>query len=325
MFKFFESLIKPFPAKEPKQPPKSLLAFCYHYTRGIELHLLGMSLLTAAIAAMEVSLFAFLGQLVDWLSSKQPDTLLLDEGWSLFWWAAMLLLALPAAILIHSMLLHQSLLGNYPMIIRWQAHRYLLGQSFAFYQNEFAGRIATKLMQTSLSVREAVLKLLDVILYVAVYFSGIVFIAAATDFRLTAPLLGWLIAYIGILYICIPRLKSISARQADARSSMTGRLVDTYTNIATVKLFSHSKRESEYAQQGMNSFLNTVYPQMRLATTLTFSVWIINVLLIFAVTALSIWLWMQGAVTAGAITAAIGLILRLWYVAMDNVGNIHAV
>ena len=333
MFKFFESLIKPFPPREPSQPPGSLWAFCYHYTRGIELNLLVMALLTAMIAIMEVSLFSFLGQLVDWLGDKQPATLLQDEGWRLFWWAAMLLVGLPLTILLHSLVIHQSLLGNYPMIIRWQSHRYLLGQSLSFYQNEFAGRIATKLMQTALSVREAVMKLLDVFLYISVYFTGAVVVAAGSDYWLTIPFLAWLVAYLGILYICVPRLRDISSRQADARSTMTGRLVDTYTNIATVKLFSHSRREADYARDGMHTFLQTVYPQMRLVTALIFSVWIINVLLIFAVTSLSIWLWMHGKVTPGAIAAAIGLVLRLYGMSQwimwemsalfENIGTVH--
>lgn len=312
MYKFFENLIKPFPQNDQKQPPTSLLAFCYHYTRGIEPHLILMSVLTAAVAIMEVSLFAFLGQLVDWLSSMQPDALLRDEGWRLFWWSVMVLIGLPGTVLLQSLVIHQSLLGNYPMSIRWRVHRYLLGQSYSFYQNEFAGRIATKLMQTSLSIREAVLKLLNVLLYVAVYFTGAVVVAAASDIRLTAPLLLWFAVYIGILYVCVPRLEAISSKQADARSNMTGRLVDTYTNIATVKLFSHSRREADYAHEGMHEFLNTVYPQMRLVTGLIMSVWIINALLIFSVAALSIWLWTQGLVTAGAIAAAIGLVLRLY-------------
>ncbi|MBN1379841.1 MAG: ABC transporter ATP-binding protein [Gammaproteobacteria bacterium] len=312
MFRFFEKLIKPFPVREPGQPPKGLLAFCYHYTRGIEMHLLLMSVLAMAIAIMEVSLFAFLGTLVDWLSSRQADSLLQNEGWRLFWWAVMILVGLPLAILLQSMILHQSLLGNYPMIIRWQAHRYLLGQSFAFYQNEFAGRIATKLMQTSLAVREAVLKLLNVFVYVGVYFTGMVVVVAESDIRLTTPLLVWFVAYIGIMYFFIPRLETISSKQADARSNMTGRLVDTYTNIATVKLFSHSRREADYAQEGMSSFLQTVYSQMRLVTGFIFSVWVINALLIFSVGSLSIWLWTQGMVTVGAIAAAIGLVLRLY-------------
>ena len=312
MFAFFEQLISPFPPQEPEQPPKGLYAFCRHYTRGIEPHLVAMSILTGLIAIMEVSLFAFLGKLVDWLAASDPATFLETEGSRLLWWGLLVVFALPLAVLLHSLLVHQTLLGNYPMTIRWRAHRYLLGQSLSFYQNEFAGRIATKLMQSSLAVRESVMKLLDVLLYVTVYFGGIVVVVAGSDFRLTAPLLVWLAVYLAILYFFIPRLEKISSMQADARSDMTGRLVDTYTNITTVKLFSHSRREAGYARSSMESFLDTVYMQMRLVTGFVLSVWIANTLLIFSVAGLSIRFWMQGAVTIGAIAAVVGLVLRLY-------------
>jgi len=177
------------------------------------------------------------------------------------------------------------------------------------------------------------MKLLDVMLYVIVYFSGIVIVVASTDFRLTVPFIIWLMLYLGILYVFIPRIEKISSKQADARSDMTGRIVDTYTNIMTVKLFSHSRREADYAQESMASFLQTVYAQMRLVTGFVILVWIINALLIFSVAGLSIRFWMQDAVTAGAIAAAIGLVLRLYGMSQwimwemsalfENIGTVH--
>ena len=311
MYEYFEKLIKPFPPEEPVEPPQGLYAFCRHYTRGIELHLFIMAVLTALTAMLEVSLFAFLGNLVDWLSASNPETFLREEGGTLLWWSLLVLIGLPLLVYLHSLVLFQSLMGNYPMRIRWLAHRYLLGQSLSFYQNEFAGRIATKVMQTSLAVRETVLKLLHALLYVTVYFGGILVVVARTDFRLTIPFLVWLAAYSLIIYYYVPRLESISSRQADARSSMVGRIVDTYTNISTVKLFSHSRRESNYAKDSMESFMQTVYGQMRLVTGFMLSVWTINALLVFFVSGLSIHYWMQNIVTTGAIAAAIGLVLKL--------------
>ncbi|ACE83660.1 ABC transporter ATP-binding protein [Cellvibrio japonicus] len=311
MFRFFESLIKPFPAQDPQEPPKTLYAFCRHYTRGTEFYLIAMAVFTGIIAILEVSLFGYLGNLVDLLNTQTPDTFWSQSGDQLLLMAFIILIALPCAVLIHSLIMHQTLLGNFPMRIRWQAHRYLLGQSYQFYQNEFAGRIATKVMQTALAVRETIMKLLDVLLYVLVYFSGILVLAASLDFRLAIPLLVWFAAYSGLLYYFLPRLAKVSARQADARSDMTGRLVDTYTNISTVKLFSHSNREADYARTGMEHFLGTVYPQMRLATLLGTGVWFINALMIFAVAATSIWLWSNALITTGAIAAAVGLVLRL--------------
>lgn len=311
MFSFFESLIKPFPPQHPATPPNTLFAFCRHYMRGTELFLLGLAIFTGLTAALEVTLFSFLGRLVDILNEHTPSTFWAAAGSQIKFMGFIILVALPSSVLIHSLLLHQTLLGNFPMRIRWQAHRLLLGQSYQFYQDEFAGRIATKVMQTSLAVRETIMKLLDVLLYVLVYFTGILVVAAALDFYLAIPLVLWLIAYSSMLYYFLPKLAKVSAQQADARSDMTGRLVDTYTNISTVKLFSHSNREAEYAKQGMKHFLSTVHPQMRLATLLSTGVWIINALMIFSIAALSLFLWSNLAITTGAIATAIGLVLRL--------------
>jgi ATP-binding cassette subfamily B multidrug efflux pump len=311
MFRFFESLIKPFPPQEPTSPPKTLYAFCRHYSRGAELYLIGMAVFTGLIAVFEVSLFGFLGNLVDSLNKHSPAEFWNESLRELMWMGFILLVGLPLSVLLHSLLMHQTLLGNFPMRIRWQAHRFLLGQSYQFYQNEFAGRIATKVMQTALAVRETIMKMLDVLLYVLVYFSSILVLAVSLDWRLALPLIAWFFAYAGLLYYFLPRLSKISTRQAHARSDMTGRLVDTYTNISTVKLFSHSNREAEYAKKGMEYFLGTVHPQMRLATLLGTSVWVINVILIFAIAATSLWLWSSAAITTGAIAAAVGLVLRL--------------
>jgi len=311
MFKFFEGLIHPFPPELPKQPPQGLTAFCLHYTRGISPLLCLMAVLTACIAIMEVTLFGFLGQLVDWLSTKDPQSLWDDEAVTLIGIAVVILFILPFTVLLHASVIHQALLGNYPMRIRWQAHRYLLGQSLSFYQNEFAGRIATKVMQTALSVRETVMKMLDVLLFVCIYFIGMTLVVSSADYRLCAPLLAWVIGYALTLRYFIPKLRQISAKQADARSSMVGSIVDSYTNIETVKLFSHSQREADYAKESMNGFLNTVHPQMRLATKLNTAVWILNSLLLFSISSLSIWLWTEQAVSTGAIAVAIALALRL--------------
>lgn len=311
MFRFFESLIKPFPPQEPRDPPKTLFAFCRHYSKGTEFYLAGMALFTGLIAVFEVALFGYLGEIVDILNQETPETFWAASGHQLMVMGFIILIALPVSVLLHSLIMHQTLLGNFPMRIRWQAHRYLLGQSYQFYQNEFAGRIATKVMQTALAVRETIMKLLDVLLYVIVYFTSIVILTGSLDPRLAIPLIVWVIAYCGLLRYFLPRLAQVSAQQAHARSDMTGRLVDTYTNISTVKLFSHSNREAEYARKGMENFLGTVYPQMRLATQLNSGVWAINALMIFSVAALSIWLWSNTLITTGAIAAAVGLVLRL--------------
>ena len=311
MLKFFERIVDPFPPEHPTQPPKGLFAFCRHYSKGVEAPLLSMSLLTALAAILEVSLFGFMGDLVDWLSNSNRDTFLSDESTGLITMTLVVLVAMPLVSFLHAAVVHQTLLGNYPMKIRWLAHRYLLGQSISFYQDEFAGRIATKVMQTALAVRETVMKLLDVAVYILVYFSAMLVAVALADWRLMLPLLGWLVAYIGIQIYFVPRMKQVATDQADARSKMTGRVVDSYTNIQTIKLFSHSQRETRYARDSMDEFMVTVHRQMRLATWLNVSVQSINYLLAFAVAALSIALWLDNAISVGAIAIAVSLALRI--------------
>ena len=332
MLSFFEKIIKPFPSEEPTQPPKGIYAFCRHYSHGMEIPLLLMAVLTATLAILEVSLFGFMGELVDWLATKDRATFWQEESETLITMAAIVLIALPTLVFVQAAVVHQTLLGNYPMVIRWLAHRYLLKQSLGFYQDEFAGRIATKVMQTSLAVREAVMKLLNVMVYIVVYFLSMLFIVAQADARLVLPLLIWLVVYIALQYYFVPRLKAIASKQADARSTMSGRIVDSYSNIATVKLFSHTQREAEYAQEGMEGFLKTVYKQMRLATGLNTSIQALNYLLVFVVAALSLYLWQENAIGIGAITIAISLALRLngmaqwimWEVSalFENIGTV---
>lgn len=311
MFKRFESWVEALPDVEPTKPPTGIYAFCRHYTKGYELPLILMSVLTALLAILEVSLFGFMGQLVDWLVNKNPQTLFQDEGTTLLLMGVMVMVVMPLLVLLHALIMHQTLLGNYPMSIRWLAHRYLLKQSVSFYQNDFAGRIATKVMQTSLAVRETVMKLLDVLVYILVYFTSMLVMIASADVRLVLPMLAWLALYIGLQWYFVPRLKTVSTEQADARSTMTGRIVDSYTNITTVKLFAHTDKEADYAKESMYSFLNTVYRQMRLVTGISVSVQVINYLLAFSIAAVSIALWVDSAITVGAIAIAVSLALRL--------------
>lgn len=333
MLRFFERLIQPFPEPPLTTPPRGLVAFCRHYTRGLERPLLAMSVVTMGVAILEVLLFSFMGQVIDWLSASDRNEFLTQERWRLAGMAALLLVVLPGLSLLRSLLIHQTILGNYPMVIRWLAHRYLLRQSLAFYQDDFAGRIATKVMQTALSVRETVVKLLDVLVYISVYFITMIVLLAQLDWRLAVPMTLWLVLYAGTQVYFVPRLQKISQIQADARSVMTGRVVDSYTNIQTVKLFAHTDREAEYARQGMGDFLRTVYQQMRLVTGLNVVVDTINYVLVLVITLISILLWLQDSVSLGAIAFAIALALRMngmaqwimWEIStlFENLGNVN--
>lgn len=311
IFRFFEQLRAPFPDEPVAQAPTNLFAFCRFYTRGMWPIIITISVLSAAIAMLEVVLFDFMGQLVDWFSTRNPNTFLIEERIHLLWMALILVLVLPSLVVMQSLFNFQGLMGNYPMRIRWFAHRYLLQQSLAYFQDEFAGRVATKMMQTALSIRETITKCLDLMVYIGVYFISIFVLLFATNWRLALPLVVWLVIYVIILRILLPRLSAIATAQADARSTMTGRIIDSYTNIMTVKLFAHSQTEEQYAKAGMDGFLQTVYPQMRLATWLYATVYLNNAILVLVMSALGIYLWVDAILSPGDIAIAISLALRL--------------
>jgi len=312
MFAFFERLINPFPPQEPEQPPSGLYAFCRHYTKGIEPILVLMALVIGLIAIIEVSLFAFLGAVVDWLSSANQETFLIENRERLWWWAFVVMILLPAAISFRSLLTFQTLFENYPMSVRWKSYRHLFGQSLSFYQNEFAGRVATKVMQASQAVRETIMQVLQLGIYATISFLGVIVVLMGFDGRLLLPLFIWLLLYIGILYFFIPRLKQRAEKQSNARSDMTGRITDTFSNILTVKLFSHAKRENLYIKNSMQHFLTVVHGQFRLVTGFTVSVCLINSLLILSTIWLSIYLWSLDLISIGAIAAAVGLVIKLY-------------
>ena len=311
MFSWFEQRLDAFPKGESKRPPQGLFAFCLYYTKGVWKWLIVMAVFTSLLALIEVSLFGFLGTVVDWLNSNSRETFFQSQGIKLGLIGILVLVVLPLIVALHSLVMHQTLLGNYPMRIRWLVHRYLLGQSMSFFQNEFSGRISAKVMQTALSVRETVMKLFDVLNYVIVYFSGTLVIAASSDWRLMLPFIAWIVGYIWLLWYFIPKLRIASEAQADARSLMTGRVVDSYTNIATVKLFSHHEREEKFAREGFENFQKTVHTQMRLVSKFSFSVYFSNCLLLFAVGSIGLLLWQKGDILVGAVAVGIGLVLRL--------------
>ena len=333
MFSWFEQRVDPFPDDARTPPRGSLLRFIVFYARPVWPLLAAMAVLTAATSIVEVSLFGFLGSVVDWFNQGDRATFLTDNGWQLLGMGLAILILLPLLVFCEGLVTFQALSANLPMRFRWQVHRWLLGQSIGFFQDEFAGRIASKLMQTALAVRETLMKFLNIMLYVAVHFTAVVVLVASADWRLTLPFLGWLAGYIGLLRIFVPRLSRIAERQADARADMTGRVVDAYTNISTVKLFAHTERESDYARSSMRTFIATVYAQMRRINGFYTSLYVLNSLLLLSVAAIGIGLWQSTLVSAGALAAALGLVLRIngmaqwimWEVSQlfENIGTLR--
>ncbi|WP_319413188.1 ABC transporter ATP-binding protein [uncultured Cohaesibacter sp.] len=333
MFTFFEKLVDPFADYSLEQPPRSFWAFMWFYTRPVAPYMVIVSLVSALISIIEVAMFGFVGDLVNWFSASDRSGFLSDHGNQLLWMGVVLLVILPLLEFVWQIVFHQTVMGNYPTSIRWRLHRYLLRQSMEFYQDEFAGRVAQKVMQTALAVREVVTRLADVFVYVCVYFVSALYLIGSAKWQLALPLLIWIVGYIVALVVFVPRMRDISKAQADARSEMVGKVVDAYSNISVVKLFSHAAREDAYAKQSMVGFMDNVYVMMRLVTIMEVVLKTLNNLLLFSSVAVGIYYWMAGVVLPGDIALVAGLVMRLrgmsewilWEVSsiFENIGTVQ--
>jgi ATP-binding cassette, subfamily B, multidrug efflux pump len=310
MFKWFENLATPFPEALISTPPKSFWAFAWGCTQGLRPFLIGMTLLTAAIGAFEALLFAMMGKVVDWLAKIPPAELWNLQGTHLIW-LAIILLASTVFIGLQSMLKHQTLAGVFPMRMRWNFHRLMLNQSMSFYQDEFAGRVAAKVMQTALAVRDVWFIVADIMVFVVIYFATMVTVVGSFNLLIIWPFLAWLVLYASALFYFVPKLSKVGQKQADARSLMTGRITDAYTNISTVKLFSHAGREAGYARSAMHEFIGTVHSQMRLVTMVETINHVLNMSLLIGAGGLALWLWSHGQVGVGGVAAVTAMSLRL--------------
>ena len=333
LFRHYENKIDSFPAELPGRPPDTLGGFMWYFSRPFA-GLIGLCAgLAAATALVEVWVFSFVGQLIDRFADSPRETFFADHSGELLLFCGLVLIVLPLLQLLHHIVLHQGLIGNFAMRTRWQAHRYLLRQSVGFFQDDFAGRLATKVMQTALGVRDSIINFCEVIIYVIVYLFSALVLFALGDWRLALPLFGWLIGYVLLMTYFLPRLRRISMRQAEVRSLVTGRIVDSYTNITTLKMFAHASHEEDYARHGMERFLINVHRQMRLVVRLVVGLSVLNALLLFGVLAMGVYLWQGGAIGAGAIAFSAGLALRIqgmsqfvmWQVAeaFENVGMVQ--
>ena len=311
MLKFLEDAVDPFPNQVVEQPPSSLLAFIWHFTKPFRLLLSVLFITSAIIAAVEVYMLSAIGQLIDWMQAGDQNTFFQVHGASLFEMLALVLIIWPLLHWVDSIVENQGLLGNFAMQIRWRTHRYLLRQSNDFFANDFSGRIATKVMQTALSVRDSVVSVNGLMVYVGVYFSSSAAIFLSNDWRLAIPMLTWFCAYIAVMRFFLPALKRVSTDQSDARSIMTGRVVDAYTNIQTVKMFSTNNDEEQYAKNSMQLMLSSVHRQMRLVTRLNATLIFINALLICSTMGFGTWLWSQSVISTGAVAVAGALTMRI--------------
>ncbi|RTL22215.1 MAG: ABC transporter ATP-binding protein [Burkholderiales bacterium] len=306
----FERLVDPYPETAGPALPARFFPFLWHCAAGVKRHLFAVTLFTAGIAAAEALLFSLMADLVDGLAHLQPA-----ELWTrpqpIVRGLVLTLAALVGFSAVQALTKYQGVFGNFPMRLRWVFHQRMLAQSLSFFGDEFAGRIATKVMQTALAVRDTWLIVVDILVYVAVYFGTLVAIVASFDAWLMLPFAGWLALYIVALRYFVPRLGQVAQAQADARSLMTGRITDAYTNIATVKLFAHGRREAAHAKAAMQDFMLTAYGQMRLVTGFEIVNALLSGLLVGSTALLGLWLWGVSAIGVGAVAAATAMAMRL--------------
>lgn len=332
IFSWFESRIDPYPEAAPKTPEKGLWRFIWSNIEGVRKWIAVLAVFTVGVGIMEALMFQFMGKVVDWLGAYTPQTLFVEKGHALIGMMAMVAFFAVWTFFASNVRL-QTLQGVFPMRLRWNFHRLMLGQSLGFYQDEFAGRVSAKVMQTALALRDVVMTVADMVVYVLVYFITSGVILSSFDAWLILPFICWMIGFAMIMRFLIPKLGKTASRQADARSLMTGRITDAYSNIATVKLFSHGAREAAYAKQSMEEFMVTVHAQMRLATLLHTCSFIVNSSLTVGTTALGIWLWYHGQVGVGAVATATAMALRvnglsqyiMWESArlFENIGTVN--
>lgn len=330
---WFERRVDPFPGDTLHGDlPRTFFAFLWACAAGVRIYLLWMTLLTAAIGAFEALLFSLLGRLIDWLGAAGPARFFVEQRTHLEV-LAVILLTSPVLVALQAWLKYQSIQPVFPMRLRWIFHRRMLDQSLSFFQDEFSGRIAAKVMQTALAVRDTWTTVADILVYVGVYFITLMAVVAGFDGWLLVPYVAWMAAYGVALVYFVPRLGKIAAAQADARSLMTGRVTDAYTNIATVKLFSHGRREAHYARLAMHEFLLTARAQTRLVSGFEIVNHALSMLLIAGAAGTALWAWSEQRVGLGAVAATVALALRLngishwimWELAtlFENIGTVQ--
>ena len=333
MLQWFEKLVDPYPTKGLNEPlPSTFFAFVWQAASGVKRYLLLLVLFTAATASFEAIFYSQIGHLVDWLSGSTPENFLENHKTNLIILTSFLLANIFFSS-IQSIVRHQILYSSFPMRLRWRFHNLLLLHGLDFFHSDFAGRLSSKVMQTSLAVREFWVILGDMVTYVVIYFVTISIVLGTVSPILLIPLLIWLALFVCSACYFIPKLGRISKAQADARAVMTGRVTDAYTNIQTVKLFAHAGRESQYAKESMQDFMVTVFKQMRLGVLYQICTNLLTAVLFLGVLGTAVYLWMQGLAAVGVIAATTAMILKLnsmaefmmWQTSalFENVGTIQ--
>jgi ATP-binding cassette, subfamily B, multidrug efflux pump len=307
----FERLVDPFQTDKNSAPPATVLAFYLYFVRQVWPYFALLFVVSVLYTFTEVAVFQFIARIVDVLASTQPDSLWAMQGQYFLIMAAVIGLGWPLLNAASTLIIQQILRNNLPTLIRWQSHRHVVRQSISFFNNDYAGRVANKVVETGGSIRDTLITLTDAIVYVVVYVSSAVFLFTQADWRLILPLMVWFCLYAALSFNLIPKLRKGAEIASEARSTMVGRIVDSYTNMQTVKLFANLKHEDNYIREALDTNNRSWWAQARLNSTLDIVVTFLNALMLVATAALALWLWTQGAITAGVIALSLGLTQRI--------------
>ncbi len=311
LYRRFERFINIFQDAPSDSPPTRVWPFYLYYLRQVWPSFIALLVVGLGQALIEVALFSYLSRIIDLVNHSTPATLFNDHWQILLWMAFVALILRPIVIALHDMLVHQSINPSMTSMIRWQHHNYVLRQSLNFFQNDFAGRIAQRIMQTGNSLRDSAVQLVDAIWHVLIYAVTSLVLFAEADWRLMIPLIIWLVAYSLSLSFFVPRVKQRSVVSSEARSKLMGTIVDGYTNIATIKLFAHNDLEKRYAREAIQEQTDKTQHASRMVTTMDITLSTLNGMLIVSTSGLALWLWSQSLISVGAIALATGLVIRL--------------
>jgi ATP-binding cassette subfamily B multidrug efflux pump len=307
MFHLFEKTLNPTEPPSQAEPPADLVAFYWHFARQAKGLFAALFVTGFVVAIIDSSIPAFMGHVVTLITSSRPETLWTEQWLVLLGMAAVLLVLRPSALMVRDLVSNQAISVNVANMIRWQNHWHVARQSWAFFQNDFAGRIANRVMQTGPAIRESLVALITGVWYIMVYGTAALFLLASADRWLALPIVIWFAAYIVMLRVFVPRMRDRSKKVSEARSWLIGRIVDTYTNILTVKLFARARDEDDYVREAFEGHTDLFYASLRLNTLFTFCLTTLNALLVTCTAAMSIWLWVHGKIEVGVVAMAIPL------------------
>jgi ATP-binding cassette subfamily B multidrug efflux pump len=312
VFRFFEGLLEPTAIPPQGTPPAGLAAFYWHYARQARGLVAALFVAGFIVALIDTTIPVFVGRVITLVSNHDPGSLLRDSWPPLLGMALVVLVARPLAMLLQNMITNQAIIPGLSNLIRWQSHWHVVRQSWSFFQNDFAGRIAQRVMQTGPSLRESVVAATNAVWYILVYGGGAILLLASNDARLAIPVVLWFAGYAALLRLFVPRLRTRSRHMSETRSALTGRVVDSYTNIATVKLFARPRDEDEFVRAAMDDLTEAHRGQVRLTTLLNLCLAVLNAAMVVGTGGLAIWLWNDGRIAVGTVAMALPL---TWHIA----------